>query len=311
MFYKIGQITYFCYNINIGGGYMELYAQDLFFRGNTEKEQTYDCCVHGKVIFKIDDTLLSDETEWCISASAYRFLHTLFENHFMGTEDFLIPCCGHTMIPTEDKNAVNIIGCSNGIDFNIIHQQGNITITTEDNTEYQVPFAEYKNAVLAFAKQMIEFYKSNPPREFEDDFDKDGYSAFVAEWYKLYDKAVALQNDTPTIRPITFEDYDACTENEIMGITEYGISLKSFHFINFKECAYNFQQTEGGTENCVGEKETSDLSYTFYTSPKPIMIKFIEKSKFIELVSKENTISRFNNLQNKIVQYGYTTKETS
>ena len=31
---------------------MELYAQDLFFRGNTENEQTYDCCVHGKVIFK-------------------------------------------------------------------------------------------------------------------------------------------------------------------------------------------------------------------------------------------------------------------
>ena len=290
---------------------MELYAQDLFFRGNTEKEQTYDCCVHGKVIFKIGNALLSDETEWCISASAYRFLHTLFENHFMGAEDFLISCCGHTMIKKKKKNAVNIIGCSNGIDFNIIHQQENITIVTAHNTEFQVSFTEYKNAVVSFAKQVMEFYKSNPPREFEDDFDKDGYSAFVAEWYNLYDKAVALQNDIPTIKPITFEDYDACTENEIMGITEYGISLKSFRFINFKECAYNFQQTEDGSKNCVGEKEASDLSYTFYTSPQPIMIKFIEKNKFIELVSKENTISRFNNLQEKIVQSGYTTKEIS
>ena len=288
---------------------MELYALDLFFRGITAKEKTYDCCVHGKVIFKIGDTLLSENTEWCISASAYRFLHTLFKNHFIGAEDFLIPCCGHTMIPTEDKTAVNVVGCTNGIDFNIIHQKENIIIETADNTKYQVPFSEYKNAVLSFAKQVMEFYKSNPPREFENDFDKEGYSAFVTEWYTLYDKAVALQNDFPTIKPITFEDYDACTENEIMGITEHGISLKSFHFINFKECAYNFQQTEDGSKNCVGEKETSDLSYTFYTSPKPIMIKFIEKSKFKELVSKENTISRFNNLQDKIVQYGYTTKE--
>jgi polygalacturonase len=29
----------------------------------------------------------------------------------MGAEDFLIPCCGHTMIPSEDKTFVNIIGC--------------------------------------------------------------------------------------------------------------------------------------------------------------------------------------------------------
>ena len=58
---------------------MELYASEMFFRGDNEKEQTYDCCIHGKVIFKIGDNLLSDNTEWCVSASAYRFLHTLFE----------------------------------------------------------------------------------------------------------------------------------------------------------------------------------------------------------------------------------------
>jgi hypothetical protein len=72
----------------IGGGYMELYASDMFFRGDNEKEQAYDCCIHGNIVFKIGDNLLSDNTEWCVSASAYRFLHTLFENHFMGTEEF-------------------------------------------------------------------------------------------------------------------------------------------------------------------------------------------------------------------------------
>lgn len=170
---------------------MELYAQDMFFRGDTEKERTYDCCIHGKVIFKIGDKLLSDDTEWCVSASAYRFLHTLFENHFMGTEDFLIPCCGHMMIPSEDKKSVSIIGCGNGMDFSIIHEGENITITTQDNNEYMVSFVDYKNAVLSFAKQVADFYQSNPPRQFEDDFEKDGYSAFVTEWDSLYDKAIA------------------------------------------------------------------------------------------------------------------------
>jgi len=286
---------------------MELYAQDMFFRGDTEKEQVYDCCIHGKVVFKIGDKLLSDDTEWCVSASVYRFLHTLFENHFMGAEEFLIPCCGHTMIPSEDKMSVSIIGCNNGIDFNIIHEEENIAIITANNAEYRIPFADYKNAVISFAKQVMDFYKSNPPREFEDNFDKDGYSAFVTEWYSLYDKAVALSDDIPKVKAITFEDYDCCTENEIMGISKEGISLKSFQFINFKECAYNFKQTEGGSGKCVGEREIADLSFTFYTSPKPIMIKFIEKSRFIEFISKKNTISRFHKLQKEIVDYGYST----
>ena len=86
-----------------GGKYMELYASDIFFQGDNEKEQAYDRCIHGNVIIKIEGNLLSDNTWKCVSASAYRFLHTLFKNHFMGAEDFLIPCCGHTMIPSEDN----------------------------------------------------------------------------------------------------------------------------------------------------------------------------------------------------------------
>lgn len=290
---------------------MVLYAQDMFFRGNTEKEKTYDCCIHGKVIFKINENLLSDETEWCISASAYRFLHTLFENHFIGSEDFLIPHCGHTMIPSEDKNSVNIIGCNTGIDFSIIHEQENITIVTADNTEYQVPFADYKNAIISFVKQVMDFYQSSPPREFEDDFDKYGYTAFAAEWYSLYDRAVERMDDIPKINTIAYDDYDCCSENDIMGISKEGISLNSFRFVNFRECAYNFKQTEGGSGKCIGDREITDLSFTFYTSPKPIMIKFIEKNKFIEFISKENTIFRFHKLQKQISEYGFNTRDIS
>ena len=48
---------------------MELYAFDLHFIGDSHKAQNYDCCVHGKVVFKIDGCNLSnDDSNWCVSA---------------------------------------------------------------------------------------------------------------------------------------------------------------------------------------------------------------------------------------------------
>lgn len=157
----------------------------------------------------------------------------------------------------------------------------------------------------------MNFYKANPAREFANDFDKDGYSAFITELYSLYNKAISITDDILKINPITFDDYYACTENEIINISKDGISLKSFGFINFKECAYNFKQTKGGVGKCIGERIITDLSFTFYTSPKPIMIKFIEKNKFIEFIANKNTIARFNKLQKQILKYGYSTRDMS
>lgn len=241
---------------------MELYAGNLFFRGNNEEEKAFDYCIHGKVTLKIGDQFLPDETEWCVSASAFRFLQTLFDNHFMGAEQFLIPCCGHMMIPSDDGKTVRIYGCSNGIDFNIIHEENNIAMIAEDHTEYRIPFEDYKTAVISFAKQVMDFYQANPPREFEDEYEKAGFGAFVTQWHTLYDRAIALE-DHVSIPPITFEDYDAITENEILSISETGINLKSFRFINFEECAYNFKKTMGGSGKCIGEREIADLSCTF------------------------------------------------
>ncbi len=107
----------------------------------------------------------------------------------------------------------------------------------------------------------------------------------------------------------TFGDYNACTEQEIVSITPEGISLKTFGFISFQECACNYQQAEGGSGHCVGERGI--LSFTFYTSPKPVMIKFIPKNRFLELIAKENTLTRFHNLQKQLLYYGYTTRDIS
>jgi len=290
---------------------MELYARNMLFLGYTARAQRHDICIHGKVVFKIGDKLLSDDTEWCVSASAYRFLQSLFANRFMGAEEFLIPCCGHVIIPSEDKTSVNIIGCNNGIDFSIIHSGEDIIIITADNTEHCVPFTDYKNAVLAFAKQVMDFYQSSPPREFYDDYDRDVYKAFLTAFGKLYEKGVALGNNVPQITPITFKTVHTCTQHDIVFISETGITLKAFGFINFKECAYNFKQTEGGSEKCVGERKITDCSFTFYTSPTPVTIKFVIKNKLTQLVPRQNNVAGFNKLQKQILGYGYSTRDMS
>lgn len=288
---------------------MELYGRNMIFLGNTAREQRHDICIHGKVVFKIGELCLSDNTFWCVSASAYRFLQSLFENRFMGAEEFLIPCCGNVIIPNEDKTSVSIIGCNKGIDFSIIHSGEDVIIITADNTKHRVPFADYKNAVLAFAKQVMEYYQTAPPREFYDDYDRDIYKAFLTGVGTLYEKGVALGDSVPQITPINLETVRTCTQHHIVYISESGITLKSFGFVNFKECAYNFKQTEG-VEQCVGKANAADLSLTFYTSPNPVTVNFVKKNKLTELVPRLNTAACFRKLKKQISKYGYTLIET-
>ena len=171
---------------------MELYATDLHFLGDTPKMQVYDDCVHGKVVFKIDGCNLSnDDSDWCLSASAYRFLHSLFENHFSDAEEHMIPCCG-VFYASQDKTSVTVVGCSNGIDFDVIHENDNIIIRTQEGITYTVPFEDYKAAVLSYAKQIEDFYHQNPPRQFENQVDRDGFEAFCNEWKSLTDRATKI-----------------------------------------------------------------------------------------------------------------------
>ena len=105
-----------------------------------------------------------------------------------------------------------------------------------------------------------------------------------------------------------FSDYEAFTENEILEITSQGISLKNGMYIDFAECAEVWAKVNSPEESkCVGERDIIDGSFTFYTLPKPIMIKFMKKGKLAEFFSKNDTRHRFHNLQFKIVECGYQT----
>ncbi len=293
---------------------MELYATDLHFMGDNLKAQNFDYCVHGRVICKIDGCNLSNnDSDWCVSASAYRFLHSLLENHFIGAEEQMIPCCGHFLIPSKDKTSVTISGCQNGIDFDIIHEDGSILIRTQNDCTHTVSFEEYRVAVLAYAKQIEEFYHRNPPRRFEDNFDQDGFSAFCNEWYDLMQKVTGLSEDISAVPVVIFDDHDSYSENDIAGISPSGISLKNMKFINFRECAYNFKRTHGGNGKCIAERDMtgSNPSFEFYTAPKTTHIFFLPQRKFKEFFEKKNTTQRFHELQRQIESFGFTTYNVS
>ncbi|MBQ8308762.1 MAG: hypothetical protein IJX96_02910 [Clostridia bacterium] len=186
---------------------MDLYATDLRFMGDNEEDKTYDFCIHGKVVLKIDGVVLSDgNTEWCVSASAYHFLRTLFQDRLIDAENQIIPCCGEFLIPSEDQTTVTIIGCPNGIDFSVSREKENIIIRMRDNKTFTVRFDEYASAVIAYAKQIEDFYRQNPPRRFQDKFDKNGFSAFCNEWYTLMNKARAFSSDIANVEKIVFDE---------------------------------------------------------------------------------------------------------
>ncbi len=165
---------------------VDLFADDLHFLGNTEKERRQDLCLHGKVTMRVNGNLLADELECCVTASALRFLRSIYHDHRTGDEEFLFPCCGNTLIPSEDGKTVTVIGCNNGADLAITtHPSGKQTTIASHDFYHYVSFDEYRAAVLAYAKQILRFLQNSPPRRFDDEWERKGYEAFLTEYQAL------------------------------------------------------------------------------------------------------------------------------
>ncbi len=168
---------------------VDLFADGLHFLGNTEEERKQDLCLHGKVTMRVNGHIFADEKECCVTASALRFLRSLSSDHKTGEEEFLFPCCGNMLIPSDDGKTVTVIGCPHGEDLEIsTHRAGNQTkIANKDACQF-VTFDEYRAAVLAYAKQVLRFLQNSPERVFKDDYEKAGYEAFLTEFNDLMEK---------------------------------------------------------------------------------------------------------------------------
>ena len=146
-----------------------------------------DRCAHGRVVVQLGGAVLSnEEEEWAVSAAALCLLRTLAADHTPERPvcEHLLPCCGHTMWPDETGADVLLLGCPNGVDWQVEHALGQVQLTAAGET-VRVPFADYRAQVLGFADQVEAFYQGSAPKQVPADADDaQGYERFWAEWHR-------------------------------------------------------------------------------------------------------------------------------
>ncbi|MFD2697814.1 hypothetical protein ACFSQ0_07400 [Mesonia sediminis] len=160
----------------------------------SETDTQTDLCAHGQIRVNIGNEIVVDQTEnsgWTISATAQLLLRTLERNHTKENPvgDQLVPCCGHFLVFENDMEEVYIGSCPTGIDWEVTHENGIVTLKTESGTETKIDFENYKSEVLSFVDEVEEFYKNSPEKEIpEDEFDRRGYLQFWKEWNEKRNK---------------------------------------------------------------------------------------------------------------------------
>ena len=159
-------------------------AENLYWIKNDGIDDPDDLCLHGHVIAKIGEEIFDYNAT--VSATGLYLLSTLTVNHIAHYEEAMLPCCGHWMIANDDLTAVDISGCTNGIDWSVIHEDGKIKLVTEAGNETFIDLDYYKAEVHAFADKIADFYRMSSPKNLlkADTMSRDGYIAFWNEWYR-------------------------------------------------------------------------------------------------------------------------------
>ena len=147
-----------------------------------------DLCAHGYVAVRLGKRVLCDETdEWTVSAAALYLLRTLTADHTPACPvgDQLLPCCGFTMWPDETSDDVLMMGCPNGVDWQVEHQDNQVQLTAPGDETVRVAFEEYRTQVLRFVDQVEAFYQGSVPKQVPADaYDAQGYERFWVEWHR-------------------------------------------------------------------------------------------------------------------------------
>lgn len=141
-----------------------------------------DFCLHGHAVAVIGGQKL--EYDAAISAAALYLLKTLTENHTIGTDNPMLPCCGHSIFADEAMENVTIVGCPNGIDWSVIHKGEFVNLILSDGACEQIHIEDYRKEVYRFADKVEAFYNSCSPKRIEDEFDREQYNVFWKEWHR-------------------------------------------------------------------------------------------------------------------------------
>ena len=90
------------------------------------------------------------------------------------------------MIEIEDCDDVLIIGCPNGIDVSVKHQNGRVVITSESGESKSVSEIAWRDAVLKFSDEVRNFYESSAEKIPGDDEDQKGFDKMFKEWERRH-----------------------------------------------------------------------------------------------------------------------------
>ena len=171
-------------------GVFQIEATDLAWI-NGAKDDPSDLCLHGHAAARIGDRILTYDAT--VSATALYLLKTVTEDHIINESNQMLPCCGFFLIPNGDLTEVSIVGCPNGIDWSVIHEDGAVKLILEDGREEAVPIGAYAAEVCRFADKIESFYSSCTPKALpKDEFDRNGYIAFWNEWHTRKTAAALL-----------------------------------------------------------------------------------------------------------------------
>lgn len=162
-------------------GIFRISANDLhWLEGQDEKT---DLCLHGHAVAVIGNETF--EYDCAVSATALYLLKTLTENHEIDKDNQMLPCCGFSMFADDNLSNVTIVGCDNGIDWSVFHENGDVKIVLKDGHEEIVSLDDYKKEVFKFADMIENFYESSQPKTIpENEIDRNGYLTFWKEWHR-------------------------------------------------------------------------------------------------------------------------------
>lgn len=287
---------------------MELLAEGLHFEGKNDRKKCKRQCALGGVTLRIGSHTVCEaqaDTELCLSAAAIRFLRTLFENHFAGSFEPLIPREDARMLPSEEEDTVFFDALPLGVDLDVIHEDG-LVVLRRAGMRVTISYGDYRAAVIRFARQVKDFHLHAPKRRLRREQDRLGYELFLRELIRLLTRAKAgLLPRPPHILPPSASQPAVLSDREIKKITVAGMETKAGHLIPFREAAYHFYRLNGGDGRYLGEMDLlgAHPCIRLYTHPDVTDIHFLPSDlPFRRLPPEEERIAA---VASQIAALGY------
>lgn len=86
------------------------------------------------------------------------------------------------MLSEQGTEDVFIIGCLNGINWDVTHDRDFVTLQFDYDHKIIVSLSDWAMAVCMFSDQVEALYKNSTPKQPNDEGEAAGYTAFQKEW---------------------------------------------------------------------------------------------------------------------------------